>query len=343
MDRFAANTLRTLGIVLTSIFVILGCLILLAIALCFGALASSGSPTDRSSASGVAVAAFVVAIVLVVIGVFIISRLAKGMVSAGSGPPQPYTLIPPPIPKPVAPATPLSDEAKLDQALASLEAKLRAPELPEQVASPENAEHAKKAEPLGDVTLVHSKRDVSPPRRLDIDHLSPASRTAIRQLAYAIVAKVAAEVALGIIGWFGALGVPRFVRVPFPVYRFGFLAWGLAAIAPHLVLLYALARRPGPRAFAYALVIPALHLLFGVFGHSAFLAFILRAGQTAAPLLSIAPWLLDILILYLAWKAIRQTGIEPNPARLIMASVVIFLYTSFLPLLVVILNRWGWM
>jgi len=352
VDRFAANTLRTLGIILTSMFVILGCLILLVAALCFGALAKSGTPSDQSQASAIALVAFLAAVLLISIGVSIIAALAKGMVRGPSQLSPPYPLIPPPTPKPSTlprPSTPetprpASDEAKLDQALASFEAMTRrtSPASP-----PPIPERAEVAPPLsrsvrqgGDLTAPApiAPRITAPPRPVDVRHLSPASRTAIQQLAYAIVAKVAVEVALGIVGWYGALGVPRFFRVPFPVYRFGFIAWGLAAIAPHLVLLYALARRPGPRAFAYALVIPSLHLLFGIFGHSAFLAFVLRAGQIATPLLSIAPWLIDILILYLAWKAIRLTGIEPPPSRFIVASVVILLYTSLLPPLVLFLN-----
>jgi hypothetical protein len=175
------------------------------------------------------------------------------------------------------------------------------------------------------------------PRQIDVaTHLSPASSTAIQQLAMAIAAKITAEVVLGIVGWYGALGAP--LSAPFPVYRVGFMAWGLAAIAPHILLLYVLARRPGRTAFAYALVIPSIHILFGLFGHSAFLAFILRAGQVAAPLLSVIPWIIDILILYLAWRAIRLTGLLPDPPRLVVAAVVIFVYTSILPTLVVLLN-----
>ena len=175
------------------------------------------------------------------------------------------------------------------------------------------------------------------PRQIDVaTHLAPASAAAIQQLAIAIVAKITSEVLLGIVGWYGALGVPQ--AAPFPVYRIGFMAWGLAAIAPHILLLYVLARRPGRTAFAYALIIPSIHILFGLFGHSAFLAFILRAGQVAAPLLSVIPWILDILILYLAWKAIRLTGLLPDPPRLVVAAVVIFLYISVLPALVVLLN-----
>jgi hypothetical protein len=335
VDRFASNTLRTLGIIVTSMFVILGCLVLLALALCFGSIATGGGHANPQ-ASALALGALLVAAALIAGGVAIVTRLAKGIVHANDAPhAATYTLIPPTTPpKPTPPVqrtdqpttpSPMSDEARLDQALASLEASTR------------RAEPPQKLEPAPPAPPRVPSREPIAPRPIDVRHLSSASRTAIRQLAYAISAKVVAEVALGIVGWYGALGVPR---APFPVYRFGFIAWGLAAIAPHLVLLYALARHPGPRAFAYSLVIPSLHLLFGIFGHSAFLAFILRAGQMATPLLSIAPWLLDILILYLAWKAIRQTGIEPNPARLIMASVVIFLYTSMLPGLLMFVSYW---
>jgi len=336
MDRFAANTLRTLGIIATAICVILGCGVLLLLSICFSIIAKQGNSSDQSTGSALLLVTIVAGIALVSVGVFIISTLAKGMVRANSAPPpQPYTLIPPPSPRPAEPAPPASDEAKLDHALASLEA------MAKRTLQPPSAQQPKSVEPPKPVSAPPRIPSPTPTeRRLDIHHLSPASRTVIQQLATAIAAKILAEVALGVVGWFGALGVPPNARIPFPLFKAGFLAWGLAAIAPHLVLLYALARRPGPRAFAYALVIPSLHLLFGIFGHSAFLAFILRAGQLATPLLSLVPWLLDILILYLAWKAIRQTGIEPSPTRLIVASVVIFVYTSFLPLLVVVLNQW---
>ena len=169
-----------------------------------------------------------------------------------------------------------------------------------------------------------------------VGHLSPASQTAIQQLAFALAAKIAAEVALGLIGWYvAALGPPR---APFALFKFGFLAWGLAAILPDLILLYSLTRRPRSAAFAYALVIPALHLLFGISGHSALLVLLPRSSQAAIPLLSIIPWILDIVVPYLAWKAIRLTGIRPDPARLITAFVVILIYRILLPALFVFLN-----
>jgi len=168
-----------------------------------------------------------------------------------------------------------------------------------------------------------------------VSHLSPASQAAIQQLALAVAAKITAEVALGLVGWYSALGSPR---APFVLFKFGFLAWGLAAIAPDLALLYSLTRRPGPSTFAYSLVIPALHLLFGLSGHSALLVLIPRSGQGAIPLLSIIPWILDIVVPYLAWKAIRLTGIRPDPTRLITAFVVILIYRILLPAVFVLLN-----
>jgi hypothetical protein len=357
MERWAANTLRTLGIILTAGFTIMASLLLLLAALCAG-MTKNGDPTTWGPF-------FLALLVVIAVGGSISAWLARGIArSSGTAsspdgywptppPPNPSGIVPPAPqpavqPRPPAPtvAPPTSDQARLDQALARYEAIASQGNLPRK-AEPDPAtppqvppREAPASRPVAarpiDARHIDARRIDTRP--IDVRHLSPSSRSAIQQLAYAITAKIAAEIALGIVGWNGALGVPR--GAPFPVYRFAFIAWGLAAIAPHLVLLYALARRPGPRAFAYSLVIPSLHLLFGIFGHSAFLAFALRTGQIAAPLLSIVPLFLDVLILYLAWKAIRLTGIEPNPTRLIVASVVILLYTSLLPVLAVFLRYW---
>jgi len=287
VDRFAANTLRTLGIIGVAISVILASGVLLLLALCFGALANYGHQPDPTTMD-LAYCAGGAAVVVLVAGIFAVARLARGYVRDPDRP--------------------------VDQ--------------PPRRVIPSSAEVVAQFKEL---LPTHPQ----PPSVDVLTHLSPANSTAIQQLALAIAAKITAEVLLGIVGWHGALGSPR---VPFPVYHLGFMAWGLAAIAPHIVLLYALARRPSRTAFSYALIIPSVHILFGLFGHSAFLAFILRAGQVAAPLLTIIPWILDILILYLAWKTIRLTGLLPDPLRLIVAAVVIFLYTVSLPLLVLLLN-----
>ncbi len=287
MDRFTANTLRTLGIIVVAVCVLLTCGVLLLCALCFGAIAKMGSSHADPATTAIAVGIGVFALAVLIGGIFAIAALAKGYVR-DQGPSEP--------PRRILPTS------------------------------------AEMAEQLREFLPARPQ-----PREIDVaTHLSPASSTAIQQLALAITAKITANVALGIVGWYGALGVPQ--AAPFPVYRLGFMAWGLAAIAPHILLLYALAKKPGRTAFAYALIIPSIHILFGLFGHSAFLAFILRSGQVIAPLLSIIPWILDIAILYLAWKTIRLTGLLPDPSRLVVAAMVIFLYTFVLPVLVVLLK-----
>ncbi|MGC2473855.1 MAG: hypothetical protein WA485_05945 [Candidatus Sulfotelmatobacter sp.] len=293
MDRFTANTLRTLGIIGAAVLVLLASVWILLLSLCSRIIitADKGRPPAPPSdflKFAMLIGIFMApAIVAIIGGTSLIAFLARGIVRSVD--------------------LPLPTRASVSAGIASL---------------------ATQAKELLPPTPQPASVDVA-------THLSPASTAVIQQLSTAIVVKIAAEVLLGLVGWYGALGVPR---APFPVFRIGFMAWGLAAIAPHIILLYALARRPGRTAFAYALVIPTIHILFGTLGHSAFLAFILRAGQVAAPLLSIIPWMIDIVILYLAWKAIRLTGLLPDPRRLIAAATVIFLYTSLLPALVFLLN-----
>jgi hypothetical protein len=215
---------------------------------------------------------------------------------------------------------------------------------PPSSAPPQPAAMQSRSIPSSDISQVSSSRVPSsvPPQPIQpyvvpevVTHLSPTSQAAIQQLAIALAAKITAEVVLGLIGWYGALGS---THAHFALFKFGFLAWGFATIAPDLALLYSLTRRPGPTSFAYSLVIPALHLLFGLTGHSALLVLIPRSGQAAIPLLSIIPWILDILVPYLAWKAIRLTGIRPDPTRLITAFVAILIYRILLPALFVFLN-----
>lgn len=172
-------------------------------------------------------------------------------------------------------------------------------------------------------------------------HFSPASRTAINQLALAIAAKLAAETVISLIGWTYTYQVRNF---PNPTMRYSFIAWGLGAVAPLLVLLYSLLRYPGPRAFAYSLVIPSMQLFFGLFGHTATIFVLFRSPYLGVPpvlsLFALAPWLLDFLVLYLALKAIRLTGVRPNSTRLIVASAVMFFYTSALPVIVFVTNSY---
>jgi hypothetical protein len=166
-------------------------------------------------------------------------------------------------------------------------------------------------------------------------HLSPASRSAIHTLVLALAAQIAAQVAVGVLGWQWALQSPiASFRPSVPIA----LVSGLASNLPYLVLLFSLLSNPSRRTFAYSLVIPSLLILFGIFGNSASIFFFIRFAHSPASFLLLIPWALHIFILYLAWKAIRLTGIFPNPARLIVAAVVVVIYYSLLPVLLVALN-----
>jgi hypothetical protein len=306
--------MNTLATIFFSLIAILASLVFVVSSLCASS-SSVGTAEDRHFFMQIAVAALLVALASMWKVVTLNRKPARRISREPDPPVPPYSIAPPSV------APPASGPAATHSS------------------STPSSEVPRVSRP--GVAPPYVPRELTPPRRVPdvVAHLSPASQTAIQQLALAIAATIAARVSLALVGWYG-LGshVSLGARAPFPLFRFGFVAWGLAALAPSLVLLYSLARRPGPSAFAYSLVIPALHILFGVFGHSAFLALILPSSQGATPLLSIIPWILDLLILYLAWKAIRLTGIRPDLKHLITALVVILLYSKLLPILFVFLH-----
>jgi hypothetical protein len=275
MDRFASNTFRTLGIVAISICVIVGCLLLLLLALCAGMLGAAGNPAHHDpQTTKLFYGSILAAAILVIIGVLSIAKLAKGIVRESTALP---------APQPESQSLPL------------------APSVAHDVAA----------------------------------HLSPASRSAIHTLVLALAAQIAAQVAVGVLGWQWALQSPiASFRPSVPIA----LVSGVASNLPYLVLLFSLLSNPSRRTFAYSLVIPSLLVLFGIFGNSASIFFFLRFAHSPASFLLLIPWALHIFILYLAWKAIRLTGIFPNPARLIVAAVVVVIYYSLLPVLLVVLN-----
>ena len=166
-------------------------------------------------------------------------------------------------------------------------------------------------------------------------HLSPASRSAIRRLVFAIAAQIASQIVPFILGWRWIL---RRSLPPSRLTVFTALLSALATNVPYLVLWFSLLRRPGRRTFAYSLAIPCILILSGLFGNSAVIFFLLRGTHSPASFLLTIPWALHVLILYLSWKSIRLTGILPNPARIIAAAVVVFSYYTLLPLLVGVLT-----
>jgi hypothetical protein len=307
VDRFASNTLRTLAIVAISLVVIIGSLGLLLLALCFGMLGNLGASGHHDpQAVNLVVGALAAAVVLVTIGVLSVAKLAKGIIreSATSFPIQRESHSSPLQPPVAPPSSP--------------------PDTHPSTAQPNTVQP-------GTVPPVALQPQVT----LDVvTHLSPASRAAIQGLVFAIVAQITSQVVPVILGW-------RWALRKLPTYHQSLLITFLSVLAtnvPYLVLLFSLLRRPGRRAFAYSLAIPSLLILFGGFGSSATIFYLLRMTHSGASFLMLIPWALHVLILYLAWKAIRLTGILPNPARIVVAAVVVFFYYSLLPVLLIVLN-----
>jgi|SRR5579863_3390030 hypothetical protein len=317
MDRFASNTLRTLGIVFTSIFVIVCCLALLLLALCAGMLGGvGGSGHHDPQTVNLFYGAILVAVLIATLGVLVIARLAKGIVHepAGIGAPG-WGQPPSPALSEVEGTVPWSDPPPRP-----------APPSPDQ---PDLSQSAT-APPPAPVQPTISQQ----PSHDVVTHLSPASRAVIQRLVTAI----AAQVVLGTLGWQWAFHA---TATPFHPNRLVPYVSGFASNLPYLVLLLSLLRQPGRRAFAYALTIPSLLLLSGLFSSSAIIFYLIRTAHASMSFFSfllLIPWALHILILYLAWKAIRLTGILPNPARLITAAAITFVYYSLLPVLLAFLT-----
>ena len=320
MDQFASNTLRTLGIVVISIFVIFASLALLLFALCFGLIGGVGGNGHYDpKVVPIVVGAMAVAALIIALGVITIARLAKGIIRESAVPPLRWN----------APAASVGP-AVLGSPVEPSSTALSAP-------PPASAAATASTPPSAPASTPHPT--VQPRSTLDVvTHLSPASRAAIHRLILAIVAQIATQVVPVIFGW-------RWARSSVPAnFRGALLTTFISALAsnvPYLVLLFSLLRRPGRRAFAYALAIPSILGLYGIFGSSALIFVLLRGTNSLASFLVMIPWALHVLILYLAWKAIRLTGILPNPARIILAAVVVFLYYSLLPAILIVVNYYA--
>jgi len=326
MERWVTNTLRTFGLIVVSIVVIVLSLGLALLGLCFAILVSAdrhgGATSQTNNFIYLGIAG---ALVVLVGGVFVIGAMArvifresKVQAQERNQYPSQNQNLPPLPPNSLVPPTPAQPNVVVPGVVV--------PNLVTPNVTP-------------NIVIPAAPAPTSPPlRRPALDaarHLSPASRTAIDRLILAIAAQASAQLIVGVIEWLwaGQIVMSR-ARLHGPLL----FAWNLAAIAPYLLLAYTLRRRPGPTAFSFCLVIPGIRSVFGFFGQTASVIIFLQTFHSGMPLLSAIPWILDVLIFYLAWKAVRLTGIEPTPARLILSAVDIFLYSISLPVIFLILT-----
>lgn len=299
MDRVTANTLRTLGIVATAIVVFIGALLLLLLALCFGAATQSSNP----GVGAFALVFLALAVGLVIGGIAVIGRLAKAMVRDSNGAEQSYA----PVPRQE------SNEPRVVDLDADPEPAAAHAGLP--TSSPRQAGTQEYGSRVHDLAR----------------HLSPASRTAIEELVLAIVVTLVAQFGVVLYAWISTLhGVSPLMAGP----RYSILLSGLSA-APPLLLIYFLFQKPGAGTFAYALAIPSVHLLMGLIGHLGAVFVLMRvpAASRMPVLLGIVPWLLNGFILHRAWQVLRKTGVMPEAAQIIVAAAVMFFYSLAVPAL----------
>lgn len=169
-------------------------------------------------------------------------------------------------------------------------------------------------------------------------HLSPLGRKAIDRLVLALVA----QIVLSALSWFWSQfhlwTTPR---------AFAPHNWTLVLLAPfvlyhvpYAMLIYSLLKKPDRRAFAYSLAVPAILVLQAWFSLSLVAYAYIR--HPAGLLLVFLPWAIHIVVLVLAWKAIQQVGIHPDPSSLMVAALVTFVYFSFIHLVTPFLYRLAW-
>ena len=259
MERWAANTLRTLGIILMAGLVLVVSLFLVLLSIC-----AAGGGVGAGNHPEQAVPYLVGAGVVVILGVFIIARLARGIFRSAK----------------VGEGAAAGDGATLDGSGATLSATTAAVPL----------------------------------------HLSPLGRQALDRLVFA----VGAQIGLSAITWvfntlhfwrtptFGAHISPLILLVPFVLYQI-----------PYAILIYLLMKRLDRRTLTYAITIPAVQLLQSLFSLTAVTYFM---HQPRSLLLLGLPWVLHIVVLLLAYQAIQQIGLHPEPASLIVTALMVLSY-----------------
>lgn len=263
MERWAANTLRTLGIVLISGFVMLSCAFLLLLSMCAYQGNFGGERHPEQGPWYIAAAAAVL-----IVGIWAVAVLARGIMRASAA-------------AAVAPALAL-----------------------------DSATQTAGTHPAASVPL----------------HLSPVGRKAIENLVIAIAAQLAITAAVWLLNLHRLS--PNLTRIP--AYHWTLIltfSFVLCQI-PYVILIIALVKRPDRRAFTYSIAVPAILILQTLFSSSLVSYYLIRHPEGI--ILLAIPFIMDIVVLVLAYKAIQHVGLHPQPSSLIVAAVVTFIYFSIM-------------
>lgn len=109
---------------------------------------------------------------------------------------------------------------------------------------------------------------------------------------------------------------------------------------PYAILIYALLRKPSRVALTYAIAVPAVLILQSLFGLS-IIAYYFVHEPAGFVLLNSLPWLIHIVILVLAYRAIQQVGLHPIPSSILVAAIVTFLFFGAIHFLTPLLYRFS--
>ena len=272
VERWAAKTLRIVGIVAAVILVIGGCYFLLAIAFVVvirGGLTRNAMifhPRAANSFFGALLASFA----LVTTGVLVIRRLAKGI---AGGPAR----------------------------------------------SPLVATTSGPAAAGGGLLGVQSSSPASPSVRL---HLSRVGRNTINRLVLLLVAQIAVS-AITLFQLTSRAFVPHsWTLMLLPPF--------ILSEAPYVILIYVLRKQPGRSAFTFLIAVLAIPILEALFNPLIRLSYRqIYIYQPMGFVWLVVSGLIYLVTLFLAYKAIQQTGLRPKPAPVILATVAMFFYFFF--------------
>lgn len=96
---------------------------------------------------------------------------------------------------------------------------------------------------------------------------------------------------------------------------------------PYVLLIYLLVKRPDRRAFTFLVALLAIPILDTLFNPMILVSYRqIYLNGSRALLWFALPILIYVVILVLAYMAMRRTGLKPKPSSAILATVATFFY-----------------
>jgi hypothetical protein len=306
MERWAANTLRTLGIILTAGFIIVTSLILVLFSMCL-----SFNPGGGPSHSNEGAPFILAAIVVVIAGIWFITWQARGIYRSTTSSEPAFEDFSPTGPQIAPDAEPMPGRS---------EPKLEAPSHP--------ALQDRPAMPAA------SSREPHPAIPL---HLSALGRQAIDRLVLAL----GAQIAISAVAWIFNQMHFWSARIPYARnWTLALLAPYILYHLPYAILIYFLLKKLDRRTFAYSLAIPAVMIVQAVFSLGVVGYYFVH--EPRGFLLLALPWLIHIVIIVLAYQAIQKIGLHPEPSSIFVAALVTFAFFSLIHVITPFLYRFMW-